>query len=613
MSGSTPSSKLSVGGKHAHHSHLVQLYDADEQNLTENVTHFLSEGLQHGEGVMVIATPDHAEAFRRRLQLTGADPDRAQRNGNLLFLDAQELLAQFMSGGRPDRGRFDSAIDAALNQVYSSAGVRAYGEMVGILWNAKQRGAAIQLEALWNDCLEATGIRLFCGYPIDVFSSEFHTAEVDAILQSHTQLISSGPNGDLAAAVEQAMREICGMELEGTQPFLEEIAQPPRAVLPEGERAIRRIRSTLPARADEILARAQRYYSSERRFRALVENSSDAICLLGADGAFRYASSSAGRVVGYYPKELVGTDGFDLIHPDDRADCKNRFRAALAKPRSPIRCEARLHQRDGSWRWIENTYTNLLNDPDVKAIVVNSRDISARKADELRAQRDADELKRAYCDLQSFAYAATHDLREPLRSIRAFTELLTQEVELDAEHRQCAEFVVDGVKRMSALLDALLSWDRIKIPEAVQRVDLGDAARQAVLNLSQAIRESSAAVRIERLPAVHACQSHMVQLFQNLIGNAIKYRRTDAPQIEITSLRRGAEWIVTVRDNGIGVEPEYAELIFGLFKRLRPEETSGTGIGLALCRRTVEASGGRIWVDSEVGRGSAFRFTLPAL
>ncbi len=221
-----------------------------------------------------------------------------------------------------------------------------------------------------------------------------------------------------------------------------------------------------------------------------------------------------------------------MIHPEDRRDSRSLLGVSLTKPRCPIQFEARFGQRDGSWRWTESTYTNLLHDRDLQAIVVNSRDISARKTAELRAQRDAEELKRAYSDLQSFAYAATHDLREPLRSICAFTELLTHDAALNGEHRKYADFVVGGAKRMSAVLDALLTWDRIKASEALQKVELGDAAHQAVLNLNEAIHEASAVVSIDSVPAVEACESHMVQVFQNLIGNAIKYRGANPPWLE---------------------------------------------------------------------------------
>jgi len=593
------------------HHHLVQFYDGDERSLMENVAQFLAEGVQRGEGLLVFATPSHSDGFRRQLRLIGVDPDGAEFERRLLVLDAERTLADFLVGEIPEQELFESTIRVAKSGLRPSRGLRAYGEMVGILWKDGHHDAAIQLEALWNNFLQATGCKLFCAYPIDVFGPEFNAPATDSILRSHTQLVSAGPKEDLAAVLDLSMKEVLGPTTQQVKASMLAGNGSSIADMPEAERAIRWLHTHLPNQAEEIVARAHHHYSIGRRFRALVENSSDAISLLGADGVPIYASPAASRVLGYSPKELVGTDFFALIHADDREEYRRVFEAAVAKPSWPIQVEVRLGQKDGRWRWIESTHTNLLNDPDLHAIVVNSRDVSDRKAAEQRSQRDAEELRRAYRDLQDFAYAATHDLRDPLRSVCAFTELLTENAHLEPETRQYADFIVDGVKRMSALLDALLSWDRIKAPEPRQPIDLGEAVRQAVLNLSQAISESSAVVHIARMPIVEASEVHMVQLFQNLIGNAIKYRSASPPDIQICTRQYGTLYEVKVRDNGIGVAPEYRKHIFGLFKRLHGDQMPGTGIGLALCKRIVEGMGGEIWVDSAPEGGSAFCFTLP--
>jgi PAS domain S-box-containing protein len=593
------------------HHHLVQFYDGDQQSLTKNVAQFLAEGIERGEGVLVIATPPHAEAFLRQLKRMRVDPDRAEFEGKMVILDAERTLAKFFVNGRLDQDLFESTVQVARSRLAPSNGLRAYGEMVGILWKDGRYDTAIQLEAFWNDFLRGTGCKLFCAYPIDIFGPEFNAPETDCILRSHTRLISAGTEVDLAGVMDRSMREVLGPATAQVKDSMLGANGFAGVALPDGERAIRWLYAHLPDRAVDIVARAQHHYSIGRRFRALVENSSDAISLLGVDGVATYASPSASQVLGYHAKELVGADFFALIHPEDHEEYRCVFEAAVAKPCWPIQVEVRLRQKDGTWRWIESTHTNLLNDPDLQAIVVNSRDVSDRKAAEKRSHLDAEKLQHAYRDLEAFAYAATHDLRDPLRSVCAFTELLTENARLEPETRQYADFIIDGVKRMSALLDALMSWDRIKAPEPLRQIDLGDAARQAVINLSQAISESSAVVHIGRMPIVGACEGHMVQLFQNLIGNAIKYRTSAPPEIRIFTEWQGAEFTVIVKDNGMGVAPEYREQIFGLFKRLHADEVPGTGIGLALCKRIVEEMGGRIWVDSAPHEGSAFCFTLP--
>lgn len=176
--------------------------------------------------------------------------------------------------------------------------------------------------------------------------------------------------------------------------------------------------------------------------------------------------------------------------------------------------------------------------------------------------------------------------------------------------RELAGFIVDGVQRMSALLDDLLSFTSLKAHVKLQRVALGRAAERAIQNLDKIIQESCAVVDVDSLPLVEGHPNHLMQLFQNLIGNAIKYRSGDPPRIHITLERLGTESIVKVNDNGIGIPAEYRQHVFGLFKRLHGREIPGTGIGLAICKKIVDGMGGRIWVEANGDQGSAFCFTV---
>jgi light-regulated signal transduction histidine kinase (bacteriophytochrome) len=232
-------------------------------------------------------------------------------------------------------------------------------------------------------------------------------------------------------------------------------------------------------------------------------------------------------------------------------------------------------------------------------------------------KRVQDELRRINQDLEQFAYSASHDLQEPVRSVKVFSELLAKRYgdELDDEALKFMGFVNSGATRMETLVRDLLAYTRVtSSDQPVKTTDATEAFESALSNLAVAISEAGANVTAEPLPRLPVHATHLQQLFQNLIGNAIKYRSPERPpRVHIAAERQDGFWLFTVNDNGIGIDPRYKETIFGLFKRLHTrDEYSGTGIGLALCQRIVNRYHGRIWVESEPGQGSAFRFTLPA-
>jgi light-regulated signal transduction histidine kinase (bacteriophytochrome) len=268
-----------------------------------------------------------------------------------------------------------------------------------------------------------------------------------------------------------------------------------------------------------------------------------------------------------------------------------------------------MRAKDTLWNWVEGTFTNLIDDPDVGAIVANYCDITRTKAAEERQKKDAEELARYNTELESFAYAATHDLREPLRTVSAFTELLVARSARDEETQEYSRFILDSVAHMSRMLDDLLALTSLGSGNTRECVDLRGATEQAIKYLEQALHESGASVTVGPLPSVLGNESQLTGLMQNLLANAIKYRGTEAVRIEVTAEPAGTEWLVRVRDNGIGIEPVYHQQIFGLFKRLHQRAVPGTGIGLAICKKIVDGMGGRIWVESELGKGSTFCFT----
>jgi signal transduction histidine kinase len=228
----------------------------------------------------------------------------------------------------------------------------------------------------------------------------------------------------------------------------------------------------------------------------------------------------------------------------------------------------------------------------------------------------ADELKRSNGDLEQFAYVASHDLQEPLRMVSGFTGLLKRRYggKLDADADEYIEFAVSGANRMQSLINDLLSYSRVGREEvAAKSVDTQVALDQALANLQTAIEERSALVSCGQLPTVWANHGMLVRLFQNLVANALKFCKAERPIVRIQAEPRGGDWVFSVADNGIGIEPQYKDRIFLIFQRLHKQsEYPGTGIGLAVCKRIVERNGGRIWLESEPGKGTTFFFTLPA-
>lgn len=241
-------------------AHLLQFYDRDHNALIRNVSAYLGEGLKRGEGLAVIATRPHVKAFSHQLETDGFDTANAVREGLLVFRDAEETLARFMVDGKPDWELFEQTISALIRELRTKSGLRAYGEMVSVLWNSGQSAAAIRLEQFWNKLLLANGFQLFCSYQIDVFGKEFHPAVLDGLLCAHTHMVPAETSGDLNDAISQAMSEVLGPKRMGVKLPSAEDFQPSWAVVPTGERRVLWIRNSLPEYADEILTRARHYY-----------------------------------------------------------------------------------------------------------------------------------------------------------------------------------------------------------------------------------------------------------------------------------------------------------------------------------------------------------------
>jgi hypothetical protein len=243
------------------HGHLVQLYGSDEAGLAKNVGRYLVEGLKRGDGLLVIATPAHTAAFAREIMNLEYDSEA------VVSLDAEDTLNQCMVRGQPNWDLFEKTVGAAMRTVRKEpdhVGFRAYGEMVGILWNEGRYAAAIQLERFWNKLLNINNFSLFCAYPIDVFSNEFQIAPLDALLCAHTHLVPAGRNGDLDLAIDQSMDDVLGRRATGLRQLMEANFRPSWAVMPKAEANILWLRNNLPDEAEKIVARARKYYQTSQ-------------------------------------------------------------------------------------------------------------------------------------------------------------------------------------------------------------------------------------------------------------------------------------------------------------------------------------------------------------
>jgi light-regulated signal transduction histidine kinase (bacteriophytochrome) len=243
------------------------------------------------------------------------------------------------------------------------------------------------------------------------------------------------------------------------------------------------------------------------------------------------------------------------------------------------------------------------------------RDISVRTAAEANLRQKIEELNRSNEELGQFAYIASHDLQEPLRMVASYTQLLSKRYkgQLDADADEFIGFAVDGASRMQRLIEDLLAYSRVATTGSELRDTSSELAlEQALQNLYWAIKDSGALVTHDPLPGVQADETQLVQLFQNLVGNAIKYQVSGIPEVHISATKRDeTSWNFAVKDNGMGIDPQYFERIFGMFQRLhKRNEFSGTGVGLAICKKIVERHGGRLWVESQLGQGSTFGFAL---
>ena len=349
-------------------------------------------------------------------------------------------------------------------------------------------------------------------------------------------------------------------------------------------------------------------------FRSMVDHVPIGISRTDLGGHFVYVNEEFCRMFGASVDDLLGKPQSELVPQLAGKQSGSMIKRVidLSQPEERIE-KLTIGERE--------QYMKVIRTPvkDAQGQVIGIQalllDVTELKQAQNRLERDAQNLERSNVDLQQFAYVASHDLQEPLRAVSSYCQLLEKHYtgQLDERAIRWLQFVVNGAQRMQTLVRDLLTYARIdNKAESWITVDSHAVCRQAIDNLSQLVTESAAQVTVGKLPIVWADATQLEALFQNLIGNAVKFRGDRPPRVEITAKQVESNWLFAVRDNGIGIKPEFHERVFEIFKRLQSQDRfPGTGIGLAICKRIVERYGGQIWVESQFGRGSTFYFTLP--
>jgi PAS domain S-box-containing protein len=343
---------------------------------------------------------------------------------------------------------------------------------------------------------------------------------------------------------------------------------------------------------------------------AIVDSSDDAIISKGLDGIITSWNKSAERLFGYTAEEVIGQSITILIPPDRLAE-EPEIIARLKKGERVDHFETIRRRKDGSLIDISLTISPVR---DVRGNIIGASKVAR---DITESKRLAMELQRSNALLEQFAYSASHDLQEPLRTVKIYGQILMERHgdQMDPEGKEALRFLQSGANRMEVLVRDLLAYTRVtKFEKPAEKTNANLAFESVLQTLGGTISETNAkVVTLGPLPSLRVHFAHLHQLFQNLIGNALKYRNPRIPPVVLVSANRYASyWQFSVEDNGIGIESQYTETVFGLFKRLHSaDEYPGTGLGLAICQRIVEQYGGRIWVESEPSKGSIFRFNIP--
>lgn len=355
---------------------------------------------------------------------------------------------------------------------------------------------------------------------------------------------------------------------------------------------------------------------TEKRYKLIAENSFDLICVHDYKGKLEFVSPSVKRLLGYDPEELIGSYPIEIAHPDDydiirSIDFREEHESSIAKA-----LQYRLRHKNGEYVWIETIFTMLDNSNGQSGRALSqTRDFRRSKNYQLQLEERTKDLERSNADLETFAYVSSHDMQEPLRMISNYVQLLKKRYsdKLDDTAVEYIDFAHKGSTTLQQLIRDLLSYSRISRAEIrKEKVDMNALAKEVISNIKMELEDKKAEVKCYELPEVSADKTLTMLVIQNLILNGVKYNQNSLKTIEVSHELQGRETRFKISDNGIGIEPQHLTRIFEPFHRLNNKsEYPGSGLGLSTCKKIVERHGGRIWVESEIGKGSTFYFTIP--
>ena len=568
--------------------HFVQFYEEDAF-LTQSVAGFMGAGLQQGEAGIIIATEAHRAAIIAHLQEQGLDVSQAEAVGQFFVLDAAETLSRFMQADAPAAAQFNKVIGGLVAQ--ATAGnrpLRAFGEMVALLWQRGNADGAIRLEELWNELGKEYSFSLFCAYPMGGFCADAHGKPFTHICKAHTRVIpaesyTANNNAD------DRMRTITLLQQ--------------RAASLEAEIAERK-------KVETVLARRERELSD------FLENATEGIHQVAPTGTILWANKAELDLLGYAPEEYISQD-IRKFHADAGviADILDR----LTRGETLHEYEARLKHKDGSIRHVSINSSMYREGEQLRYTRCFMRDITERKRaaevlEETVADRTA-KLRETLGELEAFSYSVSHDMRSPLRAMQGYARALLKDYS-----RLLPEGGIDSLKRieraanrLDMLVRDILSYTKVAKDE-IQLAPIGlESLLKDILEQHPELQESRDRISIERpLHSVLGHEAYLSQCLSNLLENGLKFVAPGTtPRVRIGSEAVNGHVRVWVNDNGVGIAPQHYDRIFKIFGRVYPEKSyPGTGIGLAVAKKAITRMGGKIGFNSEPGKGSTFWFTL---
>lgn len=613
--------------------HFVQFYE-DNTLLMRSVAEFIGGGLGMGCPAVVIATAAHREDLETRLADQGVDLATVRARRQLVMLDAQAMLDKFMRNGMPSETLFRESVGAVVAFAAGKRGLRAFGEMVALLWDQGMPEAAIRLEELWNGLGKDYAFSLFCAYPMAGFKGAGQGPNFERVCGTHSRVIPAELSGSHAVhGAELARVQQQALSLEA------EIHERKRT-----ETALLQALADLEKQAQEaeVLREHARRESVDRihaldsslHLAAIVESSDDAIISTDLNTLITSWNRGAERMFGYEAADIIGRPITVLI-PLNRHDEEPGILNRIRRGERVDHYETVRQRKDGVHLDISLTVSPIRNSlGEIIGASKIARDITQRKRDEVilkyakeqlakakselerRVEERTASLREAVAQMEEFSYTVSHDLRAPLRGMQTYARALMEDFGegLDPEARHYLKRIADNATRLDRMILDVLTFSRVARAEIrLERVDLDRLVREIVQQYP-GMQPAHAEVIVERLDGVLGHESSLTQAVSNLIANAIKFVPAGTrPRVRIWTEKRGPEVRAWIEDNGIGIDPRHQGRLFNMFERIHPNlPYEGTGVGLAIVRKAMERMGGKVGMESDGSQGSRFWLQLRA-